>query len=77
MYVQVYFHRVSRGMEVILDHLLHRAKELFENPEFDYDLQASLLVPFFKGDFTLQEYFKLDDGVLSTYFTQCVDVPDS
>ena len=36
-------------MEVILDHLLHRAKRLFENPEFDYDLQASLLVPFFKG----------------------------
>ena len=26
MYVQVYFHPVSRGMEVILDHLLHRAK---------------------------------------------------
>ena len=77
MYVQVYFHPVSRGMEVILDHLLHRAKELFENPEFDYDLQASLLVPFFKGDFTLQEYLKLDDGVLSTYFTQWMDVPDS
>ncbi|MCB6494723.1 hypothetical protein LI172_18905, partial [Coprococcus catus] len=35
------------------------------------------LVPFFKGDFTLQEYLKLDDGVLSTYFTQWMDVPDS
>ena len=69
MYVQVYFHPVSRGMEVILDHLLHRAKELFENPEFDYDLQASLLVPFFKGDFTLQEYLKLDDGVLYVLYT--------
>ena len=26
MYVQVYFHPVSRGMEVILEHLLHRTR---------------------------------------------------
>ncbi|WP_270786602.1 HD domain-containing protein [Enterococcus faecalis] len=45
MYVQVYFHPVSRGMEVILDHLLHRAKELFENPEFDYDLPYDFYRP--------------------------------
>ena len=57
MYVQVYFHPVSRGMEVILDHLLHRAKELFENPEFDYDLQA--LVPFFKKGLHLTRIFKI------------------
>lgn len=76
MYVQVYFHPVSRGMEVILDHLLNRAKELFNEKASDYDLQAQLLSPFFTGTFTLQEYLKLDDGVLSTYFIQWMDFPD-
>lgn len=31
MYLQVYFHPVSRGMEVLLEHLLHRARELYLN----------------------------------------------
>lgn len=77
MYVQVYFHPVSRGMEVILDHLLHRAKELYEEQPDDYLLHSRLLVPFFTGNYTLQEYLKLDDGVLSTYFTQWSELGDS
>ncbi|MCB5954302.1 HD domain-containing protein [Enterococcus sp. CWB-B31] len=77
MYVQVYFHPVSRGMEVILDHLLHRAKSLYEEQPDDYLLHSQLLVPFFKGDYTLQEYLKLDDGVLTTYFTQWSELGDS
>lgn len=77
MYVQVYFHPVSRGMEVILDHLLHRAKELYEEQPEDYLLHSRLLVPFFKGSYTLQEYLRLDDGVLSTYFTQWSELGDS
>lgn len=76
MYVQVYFHPVSRGMEVILDHLLHRAKELYAEQPEDYQLNSQLLVPFFKGNFSLQEYLKLDDGVLSTYFTQWTSLSD-
>ncbi|MGK0551493.1 HD domain-containing protein [Enterococcus faecalis] len=77
MYVQVYFHPVSRGMEVILDHLLHRAKELFNENKDDFKKQAQMLIPFFKNNFTLQDYLKLDDGVLSTYFTQWLDFPDA
>lgn len=77
MYVQVYFHPVSRGMEVILDHLLHRAKELYEEQPDDYLLHSQLLVPFFKGSYTLQEYLKLDDGVLTTYFTQWAELGDT
>lgn len=77
MYVQVYFHPVSRGMEVILDHLLHRAKELYHHSKETQDLNAQFLTPFFNGHFTLDEYLKLDDGVLNTYFTQWIDLPDS
>ncbi len=76
MYVQVYFHPTSRGMEVILDHLLNRAHFLFQkNPDF-FNYSAPLLVPFLKQDFTLQDYLMLDDGVLNTAFLQWLKAPD-
>lgn len=77
MYMQVYFHPVSRGMEVVLEHLLDRASELFHERKDYFELHAQLLIPFLKGEFTLQDYLKLDDGVLSTYFTQWTDDHDS
>ena len=48
MYVQVYFHP-ARGMEVILDHLLHRAKELFENPNLTMIYKPLCLYHSLKG----------------------------
>lgn len=77
MYMQVYFHRVSRGMEVILDHLLKRAKNVYEDPDIQFKHNFALLVPFFKENFTLQDYLALDDGVLNTSFTLWRDEPDS
>lgn len=76
MYVQVYFHPVSRGMEVILEHLLHRARELFREDSQTFELHSQLLLPFLNESFTLNEYLKLDDGVLGTYFTQWTEDPD-
>ncbi len=76
MYVQVYFHNVSRGMEVILEHLLDRAHELSqEDPEI-FAYHSQLLMPFLNQSFTLEDYLKLDDGVLNTYFAQWVDEKD-
>ncbi|SIN95363.1 hypothetical protein SAMN05878443_0649 [Carnobacterium alterfunditum] len=69
MYMQVYFHPVSRGMEVILDHLLKRAKKMYVDPAIQFKDQLNLLGPFFEKKFTLKDYLKLDDGVLATYFT--------
>ncbi len=76
MYQQVYFHPVSRSMEVILTNLLLRAKELFEAGKFDERYSPRLLVPFFNQDFTLQDYLQLDDGVLNTYFHYWLTYPD-
>ena len=61
MYMQVYFHPVSRGMEVTLDRLLTRAKDLF----FENKLAPAVpwLEPFFRGDYTIHDYLKLDDNV--------------
>jgi len=68
MYMQVYFHPVSRAMEVILDHLLKRAKELYQTRSDYFNYSAVHLLPFFTGEWTLSDYLKLDDGVLNTYF---------
>ncbi|MCI1987123.1 MAG: HD domain-containing protein [Lactobacillus sp.] len=76
MYQQIYFHPVSRGMEVILGHLLQRAKILYEAGRFDTGFTPRLLIPFFEHEFNLQDYLRLDDGVLNTYFTYWLDYPD-
>jgi HD superfamily phosphohydrolase len=76
MYQQVYFHPVSRSMEVILTKMLERAKELFEAGDFDDRYNPRLLAPFFNQNFTLHDYLMLDDGVLNTYFHYWLDYPD-
>ncbi|WP_057770615.1 HD domain-containing protein [Lactobacillus selangorensis] len=76
MYQQVYFHPVSRSMEVILMHLLQRGKELYESGQLEDTQAPKLLIPFFEKDFTLQDYLKLDDGVLNTYFIYWRDYQD-
>ena len=64
-------------MEVILFHLLKRAKFLYESGQFESGFSPRLLVPFFEQTFNLTDYLKLDDGVLNTYFTYWLDYPDS
>lgn len=76
MYVQVYFHKVSRGMEVMLEHLLDRAHELYQDSPEIFAMHSQLLIPFLKEEFTLADYLKLDDGVLTTYFIQWADEAD-
>lgn len=77
MYLQVYFHPVSRSMEVILDHLLKRAQWLYQHPAaYQPGFTPHLLMPFFNGDFSLNDYLKLDDGVLTTYFLHWTSAPD-
>lgn len=69
MYLQIYFHPVSRSMEVILDHLLKRANYIYQHPsEFEPEFTPYMLMPFFNNHFTLDDYLALDDGVLTTYF---------
>lgn len=76
MYQQIYFHPVSRGMEVVLTHLLLRAKNLYINNQMEGFEMPSLLVPFFEGKVTVDDYLRLDDGVLNTYFNLWIDHPD-
>lgn len=69
MYQQIYFHPVSRAMEVILAHLLQRAKEDYQGNHPTEEAAAPyLLFPFFQHKFDLDDYLLLDDGTLTTYF---------
>ena len=77
MYLQVYFHPVSRSMEVIVDHLLMRAKWLYQHPsQYQPEFMPRLLMPFFNGHYDLNDYLTLDDGVLTTYFIHWMNSSD-
>ena len=77
MYLQVYFHPVSRSMEVILDHLLMRAKWLYQHPsQYQPEFMPRLLMPFFNGHYDLNDYLTLDDSVLTTYFIHWMNSSD-
>lgn len=64
MYMQIYFHPVSRGMEVTLDRLLTRAMDLYKEDKLRG--HASSIEPFLARDFSLEDYLKVDDYVLMT-----------
>ncbi|KRM62779.1 HD domain-containing protein [Paucilactobacillus vaccinostercus DSM 20634] len=76
MYMQIYFHPVSRAMEAILEHLLARANKLYQGQISEVKFTPHMLMPFFNGHFTLQDYLALDDGVLTTYFAHWRTFPD-
>lgn len=62
MYMQVYFHPVSRGMEVTLDRLLTRAQDLYQAGKLSSDVP--FLEPFFENDYSVHDYLRLDDNIL-------------
>lgn len=78
MYLQVYFHPVSRGMEVLLAHLLQRAHELYqENNTHGKDFVGPLLTPLFNNDpLTIHDYLQIDDHVFMTYIAMWRHHPD-
>ncbi|MBM7617654.1 HD superfamily phosphohydrolase [Weissella uvarum] len=73
MYVQVYFHPVSRALEVLLQHLLERAKVVYDDRRergLSTDFVPKLLQPLFSGDLSLEQYLTLDDSVLLAAINQ-------
>ncbi|WP_163969769.1 HD domain-containing protein [Oceanobacillus halotolerans] len=75
MYWQVYFHPVTRSAEVILSKILHRAKYLYESG-YTFELKPIHFLSFFKEDVQLEEYLKLDEGIVSYYFQLWQDEKD-
>lgn len=69
MYMQVYFHPVSRGMEEVIQSLLQRAKHLYLREPGKLSQPAGILKPFFEESWTLEEYLRLDDHTIISYFS--------
>ena len=66
MYLQIYFHPVSRSAEVVLHHILKRVKQLrAEGYWFKYD--PAHFLPFFENRVTLEDYLALDENIMLTY----------
>lgn len=74
MYMQVYFHPVSRGMEVTLDRLLTRAQDLYQTGKLPSEIP--FLEPFFENDYTVHDYLRLDDNVLMYAISMWVNSED-
>lgn len=77
MYMQVYFHPVSRGMEEVLSNLLQRAKYLYTHQPDTMQAQIPLLIPFLEQTWTVKDYLRLDDHVMNSYFNHWTDTEDS
>jgi hypothetical protein len=63
MYWQVYFHKTTRGYELLLQNILKRAKHLYERNSLD--LKVDILTPIFKKEkMDLYDYLRLNDSVI-------------
>jgi uncharacterized protein len=67
MYWQVYFHPVSRGAEVILSKIFHRAKCLYKN-DYAFKYPPQHFYSFFEKREIVEDYLKLDEAVILYYF---------
>ncbi len=67
MYLQIYFHPVSRSAEVVLNHILKRVKELWQQG-YQFKQEPIFFVPFFKGSVTIEDYLVLDESIMLAYF---------
>lgn len=76
MYLQVYFHPVSRGLESVLNSLLNRAKFIYsKSPDEKYF--PEIIANAFKGNqINLADYLQLDDAVFTTAFNLWRKHPD-
>jgi uncharacterized protein len=67
MYLQIYFHPVSRSAEVVLNHILKRVKFLWEQG-YQFKQQPKHFETFFKGNVSLEDYIALDESIMLAYF---------
>ena len=67
MYLQVYFHPISRSAEMILNNTLKRARKLYQEG-YVFKQEPFPFASFFTGEITLEDYIALDESVVLTYF---------
>ena len=76
MYIQIYFHPVTRSAEIVLSKIFQRAKYLYANPDYSFAYLPSFMEPFLAGTVTLADYLRLDEYMLGSCFVLWLDEPD-
>lgn len=76
MYMQVYFHPVTRGMEEVLRNLLRRAKDYFNKHPERVPQYFARLAPFLNKTWTLEDYLRIDDYIFVSYIAAWKDLDD-
>ena len=71
MYWQVYFHRVTRVYEVVLEKIFRRMRELLLEKEIDVDIPLELRNLLTEEKFDLEEFFLLDDCTILETIKRC------
>ncbi|MDR1782118.1 MAG: HD domain-containing protein [Bacilli bacterium] len=76
MYWQVYLHQTANSYEIILNKLLRRVKELYEN-NYSFKHDINLLIPFLKNEIiNIEDYLLLDESILIYYFKNFINEED-
>lgn len=76
MYLQIYFHPVSRSAETILNNILKRAKRLSDEG-YAFKFEPVHFKPFFENNNSLKQYLDLDESIMFTYFQFWMDENDA
>ena len=76
MYLQIYFHPVSRSAEAILSNILKRVKQLYKE-NYHFKFQPIHFIPFFEEQVTIDQYLALDESIMQSYFQFWMDEEDA
>lgn len=77
MYIQIYFHPVTRSAEVILSKIFQRAKYLYQDEGYHFANIPTFMIPFLSGGkVTITDYLRLDEHMLGSCFVLWMDEGD-
>lgn len=76
MYIQIYFHPVTRSAEIILSKIFLRAKHLYAHKDYEFHYLPSFMIPLLKGKVTLADYTRLDEHMLGSCFVLWMEEKD-
>ncbi len=76
MYLQIYFHPVTRSAEVLLTKIIHRAKHLHQEG-YSFKTAPLYFQCFFNNQMNIEEYLRLDESIVLYYFQSWQEEKDS
>lgn len=76
MYAQVYFHKTTRGFDLIIQKIFERLKNLMERKALKANMFLNQNLIDFVANQNLEAYFTLDDFSMYAYFNHWIEVSE-